>query len=247
MINIKNEQDIICMKKAGAVVRDTLNLIETLIKPGITTKYLDLEAEKYILKCGAISSFKGYCGFPATLCISLNNEVIHGIPSDKLIKDGDVVSVDCGAKICGFHADAARTFIVGEVSDEIKDLVDVTRQSFFEALEFVKEGNRVGDISNSIQSYVESKGYSVVKSFTGHGVGKELHEPPEIPNFGNKGMGMVLKKGMALAIEPMVNIGTEHIRILEDDWTVVTRDGSLSAHYENTVIIIEDGIEVITL
>lgn len=247
MIYIKNDQDISLMKRAGKIVGDTLKLIESILRPGVSTKYLDSKAEEYIVGCGATPSFKGYYGFPSTLCISINEEVIHGIPSSRIVKDGDIVSVDCGANIYGFHADAARTFVVGSVSKEVNDLVEVTRQSFFEALGCVRESNRVGDISNTIQSYVEGRGYSVVRDFTGHGIGRELHELPEVPNFGKKGYGVLLRKGMALAIEPMVNMGREHIEILEDNWTVVTRDGSLSAHYENTVIVTEDEPEIITL
>ncbi len=247
MIHIKSDRDIALMKKAGNIVRDTLNLVGSLVKPGVSTKYLDKKAEEYILNCGAIPSFKGYYGFPATLCISINNEVIHGIPSDRIIKDGDIVSVDCGANICGFHADAARTFPSGNISEEASDLIKITEESFFQGFKYAKEGNRVGDISSAIQEYVESNGYSVVKAFTGHGIGRELHEAPEVPNFGKKGFGALLKKGMALAIEPMVNIGTEHIRVLDDNWTVVTQNGKLSAHYENTIIITLDGSEIITL
>lgn len=247
MIYIKNDYDVSLMRKAGIIVRDTLNHIGSIIRPGISTKYLDSEAERYILNCNGIPSFKGYYGFPSTLCISINNEVIHGIPSDRIIKDGDIISVDCGANIDGFHADAARTFKVGLVSESVNDLIRVTEQSFFEALKFVKESNTIGDISYAIQSYVESKGYSVVKAFTGHGIGKNLHEDPEVPNFGKRGFGISLKKGMALAIEPMVNIGKEHIDVLDDNWTVVTKDGSLSAHYENTVIVTSGEPEILTL
>lgn len=247
MIYIKNDHDISLMRKAGSIVRDTLNYIESIIESGISTKYLDHEAEKYILNCGAIPSFKGYYGFPSTLCVSVNNEVIHGIPSDRIIKDGDIVSIDCGANIYGFHADAARTFPVGKISDEASNLIEVTQQSFFEAMRYVRVSNTIGDISFAVQNYVESRGYSIVKAFTGHGIGKDLHEAPEVPNFGTKGFGVSLKKGMALAIEPMVNVGTEHVKVLDDDWTVVTRDGSLSAHYENTVIITLDEPEIITL
>ena len=247
MIHIKSDRDITLMKKAGNIVRDTLNLVGSLVKPGVSTKYLDKKAEEYILNCGAIPSFKGYYGFPATLCISINNEVIHGIPTDRIIKDGDIVSVDCGANICGFHADAARTFPCGNISEEASDLIKITEESFFQGFKYAKEGNRVGDISSAIQEYVESNGYSVVKAFTGHGIGRELHEAPEVPNFGKKGFGALLKKGMALAIEPMVNTGTEHIRVLDDNWTVVTQNGKLSAHYENTIIITLDGSEIITL
>lgn len=247
MIYIKNDYDVSLMKKAGSIVRDTLNYIESIIRPGLSTKYLDYEAEKYILGCDGLPSFKGYYGFPSTLCISINNEVIHGIPSDRIIKDGDIVSVDCGANIHGFHADAARTFFVGSISESAYNLIKVTEQSFFESLKFVTEFNTIGDISYAIQNYVESRGYSVVKAFTGHGIGKNLHEEPEIPNFGRRGFGIPLRRGMALAIEPMVNIGKEHIEILEDNWTVITRDGSLSAHYENTVIVTSGEPEIITL
>lgn len=247
MIYIKNDQDISLMKKAGRIVGDTLKLIESIVRPGVSTEYLDGRAEEYIIGCGAIPSFKGYCGFPATLCISINEEVIHGIPGSRIIKDGDIVSVDCGANIYGFHADAARTFIVGSSTEEVINLVEVTKQSFFEAINYARESNRVGDISEAIQSYVESRGYSIVKDFTGHGIGRELHELPEVPNFGKKGFGILLKKGMALAIEPMVNMGKGHVEVLSDDWTVITKDGSLSAHYENTVIVTSDEPEIITL
>lgn len=247
MIHIKSDEEIALMRKAGRIVGDTLKLIESLIKIGVTTKYLDDKAEEYILNSKAKPSFKGYYGFPSTLCISINDQVIHGIPSDRVIRDGDIVSVDCGANIYGFHADAARTFAVGNVSEEAKNLINTTRESFFQSLDYAKEGYTIGDISNAIQLYVESRGYSIVKAFTGHGIGSELHEAPEVPNFGRKGSGFLIKKGMALAIEPMVNIGREHVRVLDDNWTVVTSDKSLSAHYENTIIITDGEPEVITL
>lgn len=247
MIYIKSDDEILLMKKAGSIVRDTLNLIESLVKPGVTTRYLDKKAEEYILSCGAIPSFKGYHGYPSTLCISVNEQVIHGIPSDRILKDGDIVSVDCGANIDGFHGDAARTFPVGEISKEAEKLIKVTRESFFEGLKFVRESNRIGDVSNAIQEYVENSGYSVVKEFTGHGIGRNLHEGPEVPNYGKKGTGVILKKGMVIAIEPMVNMGKAHIRILGDDWTVVTADNKLAAHYENTVVVTSDKPEILTL
>ncbi|BAK81765.1 type I methionyl aminopeptidase [Candidatus Arthromitus sp. SFB-rat-Yit] len=247
MIYIKNDEEISLMKKAGKIVSDTLKLVESLIKEGVTTNYLDSKAEDYIVKSNAKPSFKGYYGFPSTLCISVNNQVIHGIPSDLIIEDGDIVSVDCGANIYGFHADAARTFAVGNVSKSAKKLIEVTRDSFFQSLKYAKEGYLIGDISFSIQEYVENNGYSIVRDFTGHGIGKDLHEAPEIPNFGRKGTGFYIKKGMAIAIEPMVNLGKEHVRILDDNWTVVTMDNSLSAHYENTVIITDSDPEIITL
>lgn len=247
MIYIKNDSDISKMREAGSIVRDTLNHIKSIIKSGISTKYLDREAEKYILNCGATPSFKGYYGFPSTLCVSINNEIIHGIPSDRIIKDGDIVSVDCGANIHGFHADAARTFSVGSISNEAQNLIKVTEDSFFESIKYVNVFNTIGDISFAIQDCVERNGYFIVKSFTGHGIGRELHEEPEIPNYGKKGFGVSLREGMAIAIEPMVNIGTEHVKVLDDNWTVVTSDGSLSAHYENTVILTSNGAEIITL
>lgn len=247
MIYIKNDEEISLMKKAGKIVGDTLKIMESIIREGITTNYLDSKAEEYIIRSKAKPSFKGYYGFPSTLCISINNQVIHGIPSNRIIKDGDIVSVDCGANIYGFHADAARTFAVGNVSDEAKNLIKITCDSFYGSLKYAREGCFIGDVSSFIQEYVENKGYSIVKDFTGHGIGKNLHEAPEIPNFGIKGTGFHIKRGMAIAIEPMVNLGKEHVKILDDNWTVVTVDNSLSAHYENTVIITDGDPEIITL
>lgn len=247
MIYIKNQEELEIMKKAGRIVSDTLNLIESIIKPGVTTNYLDSKAYDYILKCNAKPSFKGYAGFPATLCISINDEIIHGIPSDRVIKDGDIVSVDCGANIYGFHGDAARTFGVGNISEDAKELINTTKQCFFEGIKYALAGNKVGEISNAIQIHAESRGYSVVKAFTGHGIGKNLHEMPEVPNYGEKNTGISLRKGMTIAIEPMVNMGVEHVRVLNDDWTVVTSDSKLSAHYENTIIITDGEPEIITL
>lgn len=247
MIYIKNDEEISLMKKAGKIVGDTLKIMESIIREGITTNYLDSKAEEYIIRSKAKPSFKGYYGFPSTLCISINNQVIHGIPSNRIIKDGDIVSVDCGANIYGFHADAARTFAVGNVSDEAKNLIKITCDSFYGSLKYAREGCFIGDVSSFIQEYVENKGYSIVKDFTGHGIGRNLHEAPEIPNFGIKGTGFHIKRGMAIAIEPMVNLGKEHVKILDDNWTVVTVDNSLSAHYENTVIITDGDPEIITL
>ncbi|AID45345.1 methionine aminopeptidase [Candidatus Arthromitus sp. SFB-mouse-Japan] len=247
MIYIKNDEEISLMKKAGKIVGDTLKIVESIIKEGVTTNYLDSKAEDYIIRSKAKPSFKGYYGFPSTLCVSINNQVIHGIPSDRIIKEGDIVSVDCGANIYGFHADAARTFAIGNVSSEAKNLIETTCDSFFKSLKYAREGYFIGDISSFIQEYVENKGYSIVKDFTGHGIGRSLHEAPEIPNFGKKGTGFHIKRGMAIAIEPMVNLGKEHVKILDDNWTVVTIDNSLSAHYENTVIITDGDPEIITL
>ena len=247
MIFIKNDLELDLMRKAGKIVAETLLLLEHEIKPGISTKELDAIAEQFITEQGAKPSFKGLYGFPATLCISVNNEVVHGIPGGYILKDGDIVSIDCGACLDGFHGDAARTFPVGNVSEDASKLIKVTEQSFFEGIKFAQIGNRLTDISHAIQDHIEANGFSVVKDFVGHGIGRDLHEDPEVPNFGRPGRGPVLTKGLVLAIEPMVNVGTFKVRTLRNDWTVVTSDGSLSAHYENTVAILPDGPEVLTL
>mgnify|MGYP001583191632 CR=1 FL=1 len=247
MIQIKDDLALNLMRKAGKIVGETLLLLEKNIKPGISTKELDTIAEKFIIEQGAIPSFKGLYGFPATLCISVNEQVVHGIPGGYILKDGDIVSIDCGALIDGYHGDAARTFPVGNVSESAKKLIQVTRDCFFEGIKFAQIGNRLSDISSVIQNYVESNGFSVVKNFVGHGIGRDLHEDPEVPNFGRPGRGPILTKGMVLAIEPMVNEGSFRVRTLKDNWTVVTSDGKLSAHYENTVAILPDGPEILTL
>lgn len=247
MIFIKNDLELDLMRKAGKIVAETLLLLEHEIKPGISTKELDAIAEQFITEQGAKPSFKGLYGFPATLCISVNNEVVHGIPGGYILKDGDIVSIDCGACLDGFHGDAARTFPVGNVSEDASKLIKVTEQSFFEGIKFAQIGNRLTDISHAIQDHIEANGFSVVKDFVGHGIGRDLHEDPEVPNFGRPGRGPVLTKGMVLAIEPMVNVGTFKVRTLRNDWTVVTSDGSLSAHYENTVAILPNGPEILTL
>lgn len=204
-------------------------------------------AEEFITKHGAKPSFKGLYGFPSSLCISVNEQVIHGFPGAYVLKEGDIVSVDCGACINGFHGDAARTFPVGNISKEAQRLIDVTRDSFFKGIEYAKVGNRLSDISHEIQSYVEAAGFSVVRDFVGHGIGRNVHEDPNVPNFGKSGRGPKLQEGMVLAIEPMVNAGTYKVTTLKDGWTVVTADNSLSAHYENTVAILSDGPEILTL
>ncbi|MGG7178944.1 type I methionyl aminopeptidase [Clostridium paraputrificum] len=247
MIIIKNNHEIDLMRDAGRIVAETLLLVEEKVKPGITTAELDRIAEEFITKHGAKPSFKGLYGFPSSLCISVNEQVVHGIPGAYILKEGDIISVDCGALLNGFHGDAARTFPVGKVSQEAQKLIDVTRDCFFEGIKFAQVGNRLTDISHEIQSYVEDSGFSVVRDFVGHGIGKNVHEDPEVPNFGRPGRGPKLSAGMVLAIEPMINIGSYRVRTLEDDWTVVTSDGSLSAHYENTVAILPDGPEILTL
>ena len=247
MIIIKNNKEIALMREAGKLVGETLLLIEEKVRPGITTAELDRIAEEFITKHGAKPSFKGLYGFPASLCISVNEQVVHGIPGGYVLKDGDIISVDCGVQAKGFHGDAARTFAVGNISEEAKKLIDVTEKSFFKGIEYAKVGNRLTDISHGIQSYVEANGFSVVRDFVGHGIGRVVHEDPDIPNFGKPGRGPKLAVGMALAIEPMVNIGNYKVKTLKDNWTVVTSDGSLSAHYENTIVILPDGPEILTL
>ena len=247
MIIIKTEKEIDLMRQAGKIVAETLLLVEKKVKPGVTTAELDRIAEEFITKHGAKPSFKGLYGFPASLCISVNEQVVHGIPGGYVLKEGDIISVDCGAEINGFHGDAARTFAVGEISEEARKLITVTEESFFKGVEAAVVGNRLSDISHNIQKYVEANGFSIVRDFVGHGIGRAVHEDPEVPNFGRPSRGPKLVTGMALAIEPMVNIGTYRVKTAGDDWTVITADKSLSAHYENTVVILPDGPEILTL
>lgn len=223
-------------------------MIGGAVEPGVTTAELDELAEKYILSKGAKPNFKNYNGFPATACISINNEVIHGIPSkNRVIHEGDIVSVDLGAVFNGYHGDNAATFAAGSISPEAKRLIDTTRESLYEGINAAVVGGRIGDIGNAVQRYVEGRGYSVVREFVGHGVGTSLHEAPEVPNFGSKGRGIRLVSGMTLAIEPMVNMGNYKVQVKPDQWTVVTMDGSLSAHFEHTVAITPDGPKIMTL
>lgn len=246
-ITIKNEKQIEYMRVAGRITGEVLNLLETKVCAGISTLELDRIAEDYIRKQGAVPSFKGYGGFPATICASINEEIIHGIPSKRTLKDGDIISIDVGAYINGFHGDAARTFPVGEISDEAKKIIDVTKQSFFEGIKFAKSGNHLHQISGAVQEYVEANGFSVVRDYVGHGVGSEMHEAPQIPNYKVNSRGPRLCKGMTLAIEPMVNAGDYRVKVLADKWTVVTKDKRLSAHYENTILITDGEPEILTL
>lgn len=247
MIISKTNDQLNLMRLSGKIVAETLLLIEEKVRPGITTAELDRIAEEFITKCGAKPSFKGLYGFPASLCISVNEQVVHGIPGGYVLKDGDIISVDCGALLNGYHGDAARTFGVGAISPEASKLIEVTRDSFFKGIEHAKVGNRLTDISHAIQNYVEASGFSVVKDFVGHGIGRQLHEDPDVPNYGLPNKGPKLTEGMTLAIEPIVNIGKANVVTLKDKWTCVTRDGSLSAHYENTIVILPDGPEILTL
>jgi len=246
-ITIKSPREIELMRASGKITAAARSLGRELVTPGVTTQEIDKEIYKFIKKSGAEPSFLGYGGFPASACISVNDEVIHGIPGKRRIIEGDIVSIDVGAYIGGFHGDCCGTFMAGKASEEAKRLIEVTRQSFFVGLKFAREGNRVSDISHAIQEYVESFGYTLVREYVGHGIGKNLHEAPEVPNFGEPGHGPRLIRGMTIAIEPMVNMGGAAVRVLDNDWTVVTVDGSLSAHYENTILITDGEPEILTM
>ena len=247
MIIIKNSEQIKLMREAGRITAEALMVAREEIRPGISTKELDTKIRRYIEKCGATPTFLGYNGFAGRACISINDEVIHGIPSDKkIITEGDIVKVDVGARFRGYNGDSARTFAVGKVSDEALRLISVTEQSFYEAMKFARAGNRIGDIGHAVEDFVISNGFSVVREYTGHGVGADLHEEPEIPNHGRAGRGARLYPGMTLAIEPMVNAGTEKVKVRRDGWTVITADGKLSAHYENSILITESDPVILT-
>ena len=238
MVIIKNSEQLMLMQKAGRITAEALLVAQEAIKPGVSTWEVDKKVKQFIEKCGAIPSFLGYGGFPGSACISLNNQVIHGIPSRSvIISEGDIVKVDVGARFRGYNGDSARTFPVGKVSDEALKLISVTEGSFWEAMKVARSGNRVGDIGAAIEGYVISNGFSVVRDYVGHGVGEQLHEDPQVPNYGRAGRGPRLYSGMTLAIEPMINVGGPEVKVLKDGWTVTTLDGSLSAHYENSVAI----------
>ena len=247
MITIKNERELESMRQACKITAAARALAGEMVRPGVSTRAIDQAVRDYIVSQGAKPSFLNYNGFPASACISVNETVIHGIPGGYILKDGDIVSIDVGAYYKGFHGDCAATFACGAISTEAQKLIDVTQQSFFEGMKFAKNGFRVQDISHAIQTYVESNGFSIVRSFVGHGVGRQLHEEPEVPNFGHPGRGPRLVKGMTIAVEPMVNAGTHEVRIQKDGWTVLTADGKLSAHYENTVLITDGEPEILTV
>ena len=247
MISIKSNREIEIMREAGRITALAIRKVKEAIRPGISTYELDMIAEETIRACGATPSFKGYNGFPGSVCASINNVVIHGIPKkNTILKNGDIISIDCGACYQGYHGDSAWTFAVGTVSSERERLMNVTRESLFEGLKYAKPGNRLSDISHAIEQYVLANKFSVVKDFTGHGVGRNLHEDPMVPNYGEAGHGPVLKEGMTLAIEPMVCAGNYQVRILADDWTTVTCDHSDSAHFEHTIVITKDGYKILT-
>ncbi len=247
-VSIKSQKEIELMREAGRLLAITHEELEKFIKPGMSTYEIDKKGEEIIRSFGCIPSFLNYNGFPASICVSINDEVVHGIPrKDVFVQEGDIVSLDAGLIYKGYHSDAARTVAVGEISPEARKLMDVTKQSFFEGIKFAKAGCHLHEISNAIAAYCESFGYGVVRDLVGHGIGRDLHEDPQIPNFRQKRRGIKLQAGMTLAIEPMVNIGTYEVAWLDDDWTVVSEDGSLSAHYENTVLITDGEPEILTI
>ena len=242
MVVLKTRREIELMREAGRIAATALKVAGEAVRPGVSTLEIDTIARKYIESQGARPNFLGLYGFPATACISINNEVIHGIPSkDRILKEGDIVSIDLGAEKNGYHGDNAATFAVGEISDEAKRLIDTTRESLYVGLKQAVAGNRIGDISNAVQMYCEERGYGVVRDFVGHGIGKELHEDPSVPNFGTPGRGVRLLPGMTIAVEPMINQGTWEVNQLSDGWTIVTKDGKLAAHFEHTIAITKDG------
>ena len=247
-VTIKSAREIELMREAGRILAKVHEELGEAIQPGMSTLDIDRLGEKLIRGFGCVPSFKNYNGYPASICVSVNNEVVHGIPNKHhIIQEGDIVSLDAGVIYKGYHSDAARTHAVGQISPEAQKLIDVTRQSFFEGIKFAKAGNHLNDLSSAIQAYAESFGYGVVRDLVGHGIGSHLHEDPEVPNFSRNRKGIKLVPGMTLAVEPMINIGTPNVEWLDDDWTVVTKDGSLSAHYENTILITDGEPEILSL
>ncbi len=246
MITIKSDREIELLKHAGNIVYKTHQYLKPFLKPGVTTKEIDKLAYDYIISQGATPSFLNYEGFPGTICISINDEVVHGIPGNRKIKDGDIVKLDIGACWKGYHGDSAWSYAVGNVTDDIKYLMEHTEKALYKGLEQVKPGNHIGDIGAAIEEYATAHKLGIVRELVGHGIGSNVHEKPDIPNYGKKGTGPVLKKGMCIAIEPMLNLGTKDIYILDDDWTIITQDGMPSAHYEHTVVVTEDGYKITT-
>lgn len=247
MITLKSAREIELMRRAGKITAAARALAGEMVKPGVTTQEIDKAVYRFIRSQGAEPSFLNYNGYPASICISVNDEIIHGIPGKRVLKEGDIVSVDVGAFIGGYHGDCAATYACGKISDEAQRLIDVTKQSFFEGIRYAREGGRLSDVSHAIQEYVEANGFSVVREYVGHGIGRNMHESPEVPNFGLPGHGPKLLRGMTLAVEPMVNAGTAAIKQMSDGWTVKTRDGKYAAHYENTILITPDEPELLTV
>lgn len=246
MIICKTEREIEIMREAGRIVALTHQELKKHIKPGITTKELDNIAEKTIRSYNAIPSFKGYGGFPGSICASVNDQLVHGIPGDRILRDGDIISIDIGAKYNGYHGDSAWTYAVGTIDEQTRKLLEVTEQSLYKGLDEARAGVRLSNISHAIQTYVEANGFSIVREYVGHGVGQDLHEDPQIPHYGPPNKGPRLKPGMVLAVEPMVNAGTRYVKTLSDNWTVVTVDGKMCAHFEHTIAITETGFEILT-
>ena len=247
MITLKSAHEIELMRRAGKITAAARALAGEMVKPGVTTHEIDKAVYRFIKSQGAEPSFLNYSGYPASVCVSVNDEIIHGIPGPRVLKEGDIVSVDVGAYIGGFHGDCAATYPCGKISAEAQRLIDVTQQSFFEGIRFAREGQRLSDISAAVQKYVEDNGYSVVREYVGHGIGRKMHESPAVPNFGAPGHGPRLLRGMTIAVEPMVNAGGAAVRVMPDGWTVKTQDGSLAAHYENTILITDGEAELLTL
>ncbi|MEG2620562.1 MAG: type I methionyl aminopeptidase [Bacilli bacterium] len=246
MISIKSEREISLMVEAGKIVYQTHQHVKSMIKPGVSSLSIDAEAEKFILSKGAKPSFKGYDGFPYATCISINDEVVHGFPTERKLKKGDIISIDIGAEYKGYHGDSAWTYPVGEVNDEKEFLLEHTKKALFEGINMVKPGNRIGDIGNAVEIYATAHNLGVVKELVGHGVGNHLHEDPDVPNYGSKDTGPVLRAGMVIAIEPMLNLGTEEIVIEDNGWTITTLDNKPSAHFEHTVLVTNDGYQILT-
>ena len=246
MISIKSGEEVELLRIAGEITGSTHNYLKPYIKPGITTLELDKLAEEYILSRGATPSFKGYDGFPGTVCASINDEVVHGIPSDRALKEGDIITLDIGACYKGYHGDSAWTYAVGEISDKKKYLLEHTEKSLFKGLEAIHDGCHVGDIGYAVSKYAKEHGLGVVRELVGHGVGTDVHEEPDVPNYGARGVGPVLKEGMVIAVEPMLNLGSRKVYILENGWTIITADGKPSAHFEHTVLVTKDGYEILT-
>ena len=246
-ITIKTEEHIEKMRVAGQILARLDEILRAEIKPGVSTKHLDAIAEEYIRSQGAVPSFKGYSGFPASICASINEEVVHGIPSHRTLRDGDIISIDMGSYINGYHGDCARTYGVGEISEKDKKLIEITRQSFFEGIKYARAGCHLHEIGAAVQKYVEANGFGVVRDYVGHGIGRNMHEDPAIPNYRQIGRGPKLLKGMVLAVEPMVTTGSYDVRVLDDGWTAVTADGLNAAHYENTLVITDGEPEILTL
>ena len=247
MIQIKSHREIELMRQAGHILDQTRDMLETHIKPGVSTYHLDQLAESFITKLGGTPSFKGYHGFPGSICTSINEVVVHGIPSSKqLLKEGDIVTIDIGVNYKGYHADSAKTYAVGKISEDLEQLLKVTENALYVGLEKAVPGNRVSDISSAIEAYVKPYGYGIVEEFTGHGIGRDLHEEPFVPNFGQPGQGAILKPGMTFCVEPMVNLGTKNVRVLKDNWTTITTDRKPSAHFEHMIAITDTGYDILT-